>query len=82
MCQVVYLTSRCFDKPSKEFKEALAAELRNRKVQVVTDTTCTLKRWFRKHKTYGIAIAIDFFRDAKHGCSLTLHIIFQIHSMY
>lgn len=73
MCQVVYLTSRCFDKPSKEFKEALAAELRNRKVQVVTDTTCTLKRWFRKHKTYGIAIAIDFFRDAKHGCSLTLN---------
>lgn len=73
MCQVVYLTSRCLDKPSKEFKEALAVELRNRRVQVVTDTTCTLKRWFRKHKTYGIAIAIDFFRDGKHGCSLTLN---------
>lgn len=73
MCQVVYLTSRCFDKPSREFKEALASELRNRKVQVVTDSACNLRRWFRKHKTYGIAIAIDFFRDGKYGCGLTLN---------
>lgn len=73
MYQTVYLTSRFFDTPSREFKEALAEELRNRKVQVITDTTYTFKRIFRKHRTYGIAIAIDFFRDGKHGCSLTLN---------
>lgn len=72
MCKTVYLTSRSFDTPSQEFKIALAEELRSRKVEVVTDTTCTLKRIFRKHKTYGIAIAIDFFRDKKDGCGLTL----------
>lgn len=73
MCKVVYLTTRCFDAPSKEFKMALAEELRNRKVEVVTDSTCALKRMFRRHKTYGIAIAIDFFRDGKDGCGLTLN---------
>lgn len=73
MCPIVYLTSRCFDKPSREFKNALAVELRRRKVEVVTDTTCRIKRLFRKHKTYGIAIAIDFFRDGGSGCGLTLN---------
>lgn len=73
MCQIVYLTSRCFDKPSMEFKNALAVELRRRKVEVVTDTTCRIKRLFRKHKTYGIAIAIDFFHDGGSGCGLTLN---------
>lgn len=73
MCKIVYLTSKCFDRPSKEFKNALITELKNRKVQVVSNTTCTIKRYFRKHKTYGIAIAIDFFRDGKQGCGLTLN---------
>lgn len=73
MCKIVYLTSKCFDEPSKKFKTALAAELQNRNIQVVTDTTCMLKRLFRKHKTYGIAIAIDFFKDGKNGCGLTLN---------
>lgn len=73
MCQIVYLTSRCFDIPSRDFKNALACELRSRKIEVVTDTTCAFKRLFRRHKTYGIAIAIDFFRDGKNGCGLTLN---------
>lgn len=73
MCQIVYLTSRCFDSPSKEFKKALVNELRKHKIEVVTDTTCCIKRFFRRHKTYGIAIAIDFFRDGKTGCGLTLN---------
>ena len=73
MCKIVYLTSRCFDTPSSEFKTALKAELEKRKIEVVTDTTCAIKRFFRKHKTYGIAIAIDFFRDGKNGCGLTLN---------
>ena len=73
MCKTVYITTRSFDIPAREFKTALADELRNRKVEVVTDTTCALKRLFRKHKTYGMAIAIDFFRDGKDGCGLTLN---------
>lgn len=73
MCKIVFLTSRCFDRPSKEFKKALADELVRRNIEVVTTTTCFIKRLFRKHKTYGIAIAIDFFRDGKNGCGLTLN---------
>ena len=73
MCKVVYLTSRCFDWRSRQFKNLLAAELRNRGVEVVIGTTCWLKCLFRKHKTYGIAIAIDFFRTGTDGCGLTLN---------
>jgi len=73
MCKVVYLTSRCFDWRSKQFKNLLADELRSRGVEVVTDTTCWLKMLFRRHKTYGIAIAFDFFREGTDGCGLTLN---------
>lgn len=73
MCKVVYLTTRCFDKTSQKFRDALAEELRNRKIEVVTDSTCFIKRYFAKHHTYGIALAIDFFRDRGEGCGLTLN---------
>ena len=46
MCKVVYLTSRSFDVPSREFKNALAEELKKRKVEVVMDSTCVVKRLF------------------------------------
>lgn len=73
MCKVVYLTTRCFDRASRDFRDALAEELRNRKIDVVTKSTCKIKRYFAKHKTYGIALAIDFFRDNQSGCGLTLN---------
>ena len=73
MCKVVYLTSKRFDKPSKIFKEALADELRSRKVEVVIDYAYDLFNRFRRHKTYGIALAFDFYRDNKQGCGLTLN---------
>ena len=73
MCQVVYLTSRLFDAPSKYFKKALAKELRQHNVEVVTDTTYSIKKFFRRRHTYGIAIAIDFFRDKGSGSGLTLN---------
>lgn len=73
MCKVVYLTSRCFDWRSRQFKNLLADELRSRGIEVVTGTTCWLKCLFRKHRTYGIAIAIDFFRTGTDGCGLTLN---------
>lgn len=73
MCKIVYLTTRCFDKASRNFRDALADELRNRKIEVVTDSSCVLKRYFSRHHTYGIALAIDFFNDNSDGCGLTLN---------
>lgn len=73
MCKIVYLTTRCFDKASRDFRNALAEELRSRKIEVVINSTCYLKQLFAKHHTYGMAIAIDFFRDNQNGCGLTLN---------
>ena len=73
MCKIVYLTTRCFDKASRDFRDALAEELRSRKIEVVVNSTCYLKQLFAKHHTYGMAIAIDFFRDNQNGCGLTLN---------
>ena len=73
MCKIVYLTSRRFDEPSRTFKKALADELRKRKVEVVVDSAYDYLKYFRKHKTYGIALAFDFYRDGKAGCGLTLN---------
>ena len=73
MCKVVYLTTRCFDSSAKKFRDALADELRNRNVEVVTNSSCLFKQYFMSHKTYGIAIAIDFYKDKKDGCGLTLN---------
>ena len=73
MCKIVYLTAKRFDKPAKQFQKALAEELRRRKIEVVEDNAYDLLNYFRQHKTYGIAIAIDFFRDGKEGCGLTLN---------
>lgn len=73
MCKIVYLTSKRFDKPSNDFKQALAKELRKRNVEVVVDSAYDFLNFFRKHKTYGIALAFDFYRDGKEGCGLTLN---------
>ena len=73
MCKTVYLTSICFDRASKQFRDALAKELRNRKIEVIEKSSCRIKQFFMSHKTYGIAIAIDFFKDSGDGCGLTLN---------
>lgn len=73
MCKIVYLTSRRFDEPSNKFKKALAKELRSRNVEVVLDSSYDFLNLFRKHKTFGIALAFDFYRDGGEGCGLTLN---------
>ena len=73
MCKIVYLTSRRFDEPANKFKKALASELRNRKIEVVVDSAYDVFNFWRKHRTYGIALAFDFYRDGKVGCGLTLN---------
>lgn len=73
MCKVVYLTSRSFDKASFQFRNALAEELRSRGIEVVEESICKIKQLFLPHKTYGLAVAIDFFRDDGNGCGLTVN---------
>ena len=73
MCKIVYLTTRRFDRASKLFRDALANELRNRGVEVVTENAFDIFNRFRQHRTYGIAMAFDFYRDGKQGSGLTLN---------
>lgn len=73
MCKIVYLTSRRFDSYSREFKEALAEELKSRNIEVVVKYANDFLNFRRKHKTYGIAIAFDFYRDKKKGSGITLN---------
>lgn len=74
MCKVVYLTSRRFSSEGRKLVNALAAELRRRKIEVVTGAACDFWNRFRKHRTYGMALAFDFFNDAGNdGCSITLN---------
>lgn len=73
MCKIVYLTCKRFDKHSNNFKKALACELRNRNIEVVTGYSYDFLNSMKKHRTYGIAIAFDFYRDGKEGCGLTLN---------
>lgn len=73
MCKLVYLTSRRFDEHANKFKKALASELTNRKIDVVLDSSYDVFNLYRRHKTYGIALAFDFYRDGKQGCGLTLN---------
>lgn len=73
MCKIVYLTTKRFDSAARDFRDALAAELRNRKVEVVTDQAYDIFNAFKKHRTYGIALGFDFYHDGKSGCGLTLN---------
>lgn len=73
MCKVVYLTSKRFNAEARYFVQALAEELRRRRIEVVVGNAYDVWNYFRPHRTYGIALAIDFFTDRKDGCSLTLN---------
>ena len=73
MCKVVYLTSKRFNAEARRFIQALAAELRRRRIEVVVGNAYDVWNYFRPHRTYGIAMAVDFFADQKDGCSLTLN---------
>lgn len=73
MCKNVYLTSKRWDRPSYKFRKALAEELEKRNIEVVVDSSYDIFNLFRRHKTYGIAIGFDFYRDNKNGCGLVLN---------
>lgn len=73
MCKIVYLTSKRFDRSSNKFVNLLKGELESKGIQVVFDYSYDFFNQFRKHKTYGISIAIDFFNDSGHGRGVTLN---------
>lgn len=73
MCKVVYLTSKRFNTEARRFVRELADELRRHRVEVVTGSAYDVWNYFRPHRTFGIAVAVDFFRDHADGCSLTLN---------
>lgn len=73
MCNIVYLTVHRGDRSAKRFREALASELRARRITVVEDYSYDLFNFWKRHKTYGIALAFDFYRDGQRGSGLTLN---------
>ena len=73
MCKVVYLTSKRFDSPARKFVRALTDELQKRNVEVVHKYEFSIFSIFRRHRTYGIALAFDFYNDGKSGCGLVLN---------
>lgn len=75
MCKVVYLTSRRFCAESRRFVQSLAEVLQRHNIEVAVGNAYDLFNCMRPHRTYGIALAIDFFKDNSDGCSLTLNCV-------
>ena len=73
MCNIVYLTVNRGDGAARKFSAALASALRARQIEVVEEYSYDLLNFWKRHRTYGIAIAFDFYRDAQRGSSLTLN---------
>lgn len=73
MCKVVYLTVKRFDKSAGRFASALASALRERRIEVVEQYSYDAFNLCKRHKTYGIALAFDFYHDAQSGSGLTLN---------
>ena len=73
MCKIVYLTCNRFNREARDFRNSLAEELRKRNIEVVTGYAYDFFNFWRKHKTYGISIAFDFYNDGLRGAGLTLN---------
>ena len=73
MCKIVYLTCSRFNREARDFRNDLARELRARNVEVVVGSSYDVFNFWRRHKTYGISLAFDFYNDGKNGAGLTLN---------
>ena len=73
MCNIVYLTVNRCDRPARRFAAALASALRARRIEVVEEYSYDLFNFWKRHRTYGIALAFDFYRDDRRGSGLTLN---------
>lgn len=73
MCKIVHLTSKRFDIAAKHFKSLLKEELEQKGVVVVLDNSYDIFNAFKKHNTYGISIAIDFYKDDGDGKGIIIN---------
>ena len=73
MCKIVYLTCNRFNREARCFRNDLARELRARNVEVVVGSSYDVFNFWRRHKTYGISLAFDFYNDGKNGSGLILN---------
>lgn len=73
MCRSVYLTCRRFDKIAREFVRDLAKALKEIGIEVHTGVARDVFSVFRFHRTYDVAVGIDFHRDEGSGGSLCLN---------
>ena len=67
------MISNRFDYNSIRFIEKLEQELSNRKIEVVIDNTYDFLTFFKRHKTYGISIGFDFYKDSESGRGIILN---------
>jgi len=73
MCNIVYLTVHRGDRAARKFSAALASALRARHIEVVEEYSFDLFNFWKRHRTYGIALAFDFYDDDVRGSGLTLN---------
>lgn len=74
MCNVVYLSVKRYDRSARAFSSALACSLRKRGIEVVEDYAFDWLNLWKRHRTYGIALAFDFYSDSHtRGSGLTLN---------
>ena len=73
MCNVVYLTVNRGDRTARRFTATLASALRARSIAVVEEYSYDLLNFWKRHRTYGIALAFDFYNDGVRGSGLTLN---------
>lgn len=73
MCNVVYLTVHRGDRAARTFSAALASALRARRIEVVEEYSFDFFNFWKRHCTYGIALAFDFYSDGQRGSGLTLN---------
>lgn len=73
MCNIVYLTVNRGDRAARRFTAALAAALRARRIETVEEYSYDLLNFWKRHRTYGIALAFDFYDDSIRGSGLTLN---------
>lgn len=73
MCEIVYLTCNRFNKEAIKFCNDLASDLKKRNIEVVRGYFYDIFNCCRRHKTYGISLAFDFYQHGKSGAGLTLN---------
>lgn len=73
MCKSVCLIYNRFDFNSKEFCYSLGEELKKNRIDFDINNSNDIFNKFRKHKTYRIAIGVEFFSNGEIGRGLVIN---------